>query len=51
VRGEEILIGPKRHNARGINVIMCDVIVAFDVIEIHGVGNSLLLIEVFEISK
>ena len=48
---EEVLVRTKWHNARRINIIMRDVIVAFDVIEIDSVGNSFMLIQLFEISK
>jgi hypothetical protein len=41
---EEVLIRAKWDNAGGINVIMRDVIMAFDVIEIDCVGNTFLLI-------
>ena len=51
MRREEILLRTERHNARGINIIMRDVVVAFDMIEIDCTGNTFLLIEVFEISK
>jgi hypothetical protein len=48
---EEVLIRAKWDNGSGINVIMRDVIMAFDVIEIDRVGNTFLLIQVLEISK
>ena len=48
---QEILIRAKWDNAGGINVIMRDVIMAFDVIKIDSVGDSLLLIQIFEVPK
>ena len=51
VGGKEVLIRTEWHNARGINVIMRQVVMAFDMIEINRVGNTFLLIQVFEIAE
>ena len=42
----EVQNGSKRDNPRRIDVIMRDVIVAFDVVEIDGRRNARLLIKV-----
>jgi hypothetical protein len=51
VRSEEVLIRAKWHYTHGINVIMCNIVMTFDMIEIDRVGNAFLLIQVLEISK
>ena len=51
MRRQEVLVRTKWHNAGGINVIMCDVVVTLDVIEFDGVGNPFLLIQIFEVPK
>ena len=37
---------PERHDARGINFLVRHVVVTFDVIDAHGLGDSGLLIEI-----
>ena len=51
VRGREILVGAKRDDAGWIDVVVGDVVVPLDVVEVHGVGDPVGLIEVFEIAE
>lgn len=39
------------NDAGGIDVVVSDVIVAFDMVEVHGLGDAVGLIEVFEIAE
>ena len=48
---KEILLRAKGHDAGGVNFIVSHVVMPFDVIEIHGVGNAVILVEIFEIAK
>ena len=41
----------ERHDASGIDLVVSHVIMALDVVEIHGVGDSIILIEIFEITE
>ena len=45
------MVGAKRDDASWIDVVVGDVVVPLDVVEVHGVGNSVDLIEIFEIAK
>ena len=47
----KILIGAEGNDTRGVNVIVSDVVMPFDVIHIHGVRHVIVLIEIFEIAK
>lgn len=47
----KILIGAEWNDTRGVNVIVGDVIMAFNVIHIHGFGHVIVLIEIFEVAK
>src|SRR5579884_3329691 len=51
MRRVQVLDRAERHDACGIDVIVSDVVVALDVIEIDGVGNSVLLVEMFEVAE
>ena len=51
MRSEEVLLRTEWHNPGGINIIMRDVIVAFDMIKIDRVSNPFLLIQIFEIPE
>ena len=49
--GVKILVGSQGHDARGIDVLVGHVIMTFDVIHIHRVSHSLILIKIFEIAE
>src|SRR3990172_2515012 len=49
--GGKVLFGANWHNAGGINVVVGDVVVPLDVVEVHGVGNAVGLIEIFQIAE
>lgn len=51
MRGGEILVGAKRDDTGWIDVVVGDVVVPLDVIEVHGVGDAVGLIEVFEVAE
>lgn len=51
MRRIKVLIGPKRDNARRIDVMMGHVIMAFDMIQVHRVGHLIILIEVLQVAK
>jgi len=44
MRRHEILLGTQGNDAGGIDVIVGDVIVALDMIEIHGHANAIVLV-------
>ena len=47
----KVLIGADRNDAGRINVVVRDVVVPLDMVEIHGLGDAVCLVEVFEISE
>ena len=49
--GRQILVGTEGDDAGRINVFVSDVVVPLDVVEIHGVGDAVGLIEVFEVTE
>jgi hypothetical protein len=51
MRAAQVLVRSERHDSRGIDRVMRHIIVPFDVIEIHGVGDAVILVEVFEIAE
>ena len=51
VRSGQILVGTKRNDTGWIDVVVGDVVVPLDVVEVHGVGDAVSLIEVFEIAE
>ena len=44
-------MGAEGNDTRGVNVIVGDVVMAFDLIHIHGVRHVIVLIEIFEVAK
>src|SRR4029077_14715174 len=51
VGGGEILVGTKGDDSSRIDVVVGDVVVPLDVVEVHGVGDAVGLIEVFEVAE
>src|SRR5580765_5217437 len=47
----EILVGTKGDDSSRIDVVVSDVVVPLDVVEVHGVGDAVGLIEVFEVAE
>ena len=45
------MFGAKRDDAGWIDVVVGDVVVPLDVVEVHGVGNAVDLIEIFEVAE
>ena len=45
------MIGTKGDDTGRIDVVVGDVVVPLDVVEVHGVGDAVGLIEVFEVAK
>ena len=45
------MVGTEGDDASRIDVVMGDVVVPFDVVEVHGVGNAVDLIEIFEVAE
>jgi len=51
VKAAQVLVRSERHDPGGIDRVVGHVIVPFDVIEIHGVGDAVILVEVFQIAE
>src|SRR3982750_3557040 len=51
VPAPKILGRAEGNDASGIDLIMRHVIMPFDVIEIHGRGDAVILVEIFEITE
>ena len=51
VPAPKILGRAEGNDASGIDLIMRHVIMPFDVIEIHGLGDAVILVEIFEITE
>jgi hypothetical protein len=49
VRSGQILVGTKGNDAGWIDVVVGDVVVPLDVVEVHGLGDAVSLIEIFEV--
>lgn len=47
----ELLIGADRDDTGGIDVIVRDVVVPFDMVEIHSLCDAVGLVQVFEIAE
>ena len=47
----EILVGTKGDDSSRIDVVVSDVVVPLDVVEVHGVGDAVGLIEVFQVAE
>ncbi len=45
------MVGADGDNTGWVDVIVCNVVVAFDVVDIHGLGNAVGLVEIFQIPK
>jgi len=45
------LVGAKRDDTGRIDVVVGDVVMPLDVVEVHGVGDAVGLIEVFEVAE
>ena len=43
------MVGAKRDDTGWIDVVVGDVVVPLDVVEVHGLGDAVGLIEVFEV--
>ena len=51
VGGREILVGTEGNDTGWIDVVMGDVVMPLDMVEVHGVGDAVALIEIFEVAK
>ena len=51
VGGGKILVGTEGNDTGRIDVVMGDVVVPFNMVEVHGVGNAVDLIEIFEVAE
>ncbi len=51
MRRAEVLVRTEWHDAGGVDVVMGDVVVPFDVIEVHRVGDAVDLIEVSQVAE
>ena len=51
MRGRQILVGTEGDDMGRIDVVVSDVVMPLDVVEVHGVGNAVGLIEVFEVAE
>lgn len=47
--GGEILVGTKGDDTGRIDVVVGDVVMPLDVVKVHGVGDAVGLIEIFEV--
>lgn len=47
----QVLVWADRDDAGRVNIIVRDVVVAFDVVDIHGLGNAVGLVEIFQIPE
>ena len=45
------MVGTEGDDAGRIDVVVGDVVMPLDMVEVHGVGNAVDLIEIFEIAK
>ena len=45
------MIGTKGDDTGWIDVVMGDVVMPLDVVEVHGVGDAIGLVEVFEVAE
>ena len=45
------MIGAKRDDTGWIDVVVGDVVMPLDVVEVHGIGDPVGLIEVFEVTE
>ena len=50
MRRQKILYRSDRNNPGRINIIVSKVVVTFDVIEIHGLGDSINLVKITKIT-
>ena len=51
MRRGEVLHRTERNDSRRIDIVVRDVIVPFDVVEVHRLGNAIGLVEIFEIAE
>ena len=49
--GGKILVGTEGNDTGWIDVVMGDVVMPLDMVEVHGVGDAVALIEVFEVAE
>ena len=45
------MIGTERNDTGWIDVVVGDVVMPLDVVEVHGIGDAVGLIEVFEVAE
>ena len=45
------MIGAKRDDTGWIDVVVGDVVMPLDVVEVHGIGDTVGLIEIFEVTE
>ena len=45
------MVGTKRDDTGRIDVVVGDVVMPLDMVEVHGVGDAVGLIEVFEVAE
>jgi len=51
VRGSEVLYRPERYDPGGIDVVVRDVIMSFDVVEVDCVGDAVDLVEISQVTE
>ena len=51
MRCRQVLVGADWHDTSRIDVVVRHVVMALDVVEIHGISNAVGLVEVFEIPE
>ena len=47
----QVLVGADRDDTGWVDVVVRDAVVAFDVVDIHGLGNAVGLVEIFQIPE
>ena len=47
----QVLVGTEGDDTGRIDVVVGDVVMPLDVVEVHGVGDAVGLVEVFEVSE
>ena len=51
VGGGKVLVGTEGNDTGRIDVIVGDVVMPLNMVEVHGVGDAVALIEVFEVAE
>ena len=45
------MVGAEGDDTGGIDIVVGDVVMPFDMVEVHGIGDAVGLIEIFEIAE